>query len=164
MSRTPEVLWTVSKGTARRQSWIKPTVTTHLNWIKSLDISITKYWWIPTHLIDPMLSYLQNSIDSSHTVQYLTNCHRHANIFLDLISAFGIANTELILKHLASFVISNKLLKWIQMYISNRSGHVLFSRIKSAFFKCLTLIRFKRACSAHGDYCSNVKIMKPYTT
>ncbi|XP_047502951.1 uncharacterized protein LOC125048330 [Penaeus chinensis] len=46
--------------------------------------------------------------------------------FIDLKSAFDIANPDVILDQLVDFGISGNLLRWIRGYLSNRSSYVLF--------------------------------------
>jgi len=53
-------------------------------------------------------------------------------VFLDLKSAFDIANREVILEQLVSFGIRGKILNWIRMYLSNRSASVLFRGVRSS--------------------------------
>ena len=47
--------------------------------------------------------------------------------FIDLQSAFDIANRDIILDQLVDFGIKGNVLKWIRDYLSNRASHVFFS-------------------------------------
>lgn len=56
-----------------------------------------------------------------------------------ILNLFDIANRDFILEQLANFGIEEKLLTWIQTYISNRSVDVLFKGGKSSWFKVFEL-------------------------
>ena len=53
--------------------------------------------------------------------------------FIDLKSAFDIANREIILDQLVDFGVQGNLLKWIRGYLSNRTSRVLFRGACSSY-------------------------------
>ena len=64
--------------------------------------------------------------------EYLVNTGKHTQtVFIDLKSAFDIANREVILEQLVDFDIKGNLLTWISMYLSNRTATVLHRGVKS---------------------------------
>ena len=60
-------------------------------------------------------------------------------VFIDLKSAFDIANKEVILEQLAQFGVRGKLLTWIKLYLSNRSASVMFRGVRSAHSRSFDL-------------------------
>ncbi|XP_068205189.1 uncharacterized protein [Palaemon carinicauda] len=55
--------------------------------------------------------------------------------FLDLKSAFDIANRDIILDQLVEFGVRGNLLKWINSYLSNRKSRVFFKGVCSSYEK-----------------------------
>lgn len=84
------------------------------------------------HLIGDQLSpYLYGFTPGKSTqhcfAEYMSLSHPSSCIaFIDLKSAFDIANRDVILEQLADMGVTGQLLKWIRGYLSNRQSHVLF--------------------------------------
>ena len=55
-----------------------------------------------------------------------TEPYMNVTTFVDLKSAFDIANRSIILEHLASLGVDGKLLTWIRGYLSNRYSKVFY--------------------------------------
>jgi len=53
--------------------------------------------------------------------------------FLDLKSAFDVANKEIILDQLVDFGVKGNLLRWVRGYLCNRTSHVLFKGVCSSY-------------------------------
>ena len=80
-----------------------------------------------------LYGFLQGRSTQHSFAEYFSSSNpgKHT-VFIDLKSAFDIANREVILEQLASFGIRGKLLSWIRMYLSNRSASVLFRGVRSS--------------------------------
>nr|XP_027230813.1 uncharacterized protein LOC113822465 [Penaeus vannamei] len=78
-------------------------------------LSSRLYGFLPQHSTHHCLLELYTRLSSTSLVA-----------FLDLKSAFDIANPDVILNQLMDFGVSGNLLRWIQGYLSNRSSYVLF--------------------------------------
>ena len=70
--------------------------------------------------------------------EYMVNTKNETQtVFIDLKSAFDIANRDIIPEQLADFDIKGKLLTWISMYLSNRTATVLHRGVKSSITRIL---------------------------
>ena len=84
------------------------------------------------HLIGDQLSHnLYGFIPGKSTqhcfMEYMTQTQQSScTAFIDLKSAFDIANRDIILEQLASMGVTGQLLQWIRGYLSNRKSRVLF--------------------------------------
>ena len=62
---------------------------------------------------------------------YARLSHTSIIAFLDLKSAFDVANGEVILAQLVEFGVQENLLRWIRGYLRNRTSRMLFKVVRT---------------------------------
>ena len=85
------------------------------------------------HLSPRLFGFLPQR-STHHCLVELYSCLLRESVvaFIDLKSAFDVANRDIILDQLVDFGIKGNLLRWIQGYLSNRSSRVFFSGVYSS--------------------------------
>ena len=89
------------------------------------------------HKLSPKLYGFMPGRSTQHCfAEYIVNTEDDTQtVFIDLKSAFDIANRGVILEQLVDFDIKGNLLTWISMYLSNRTATVLHRGVKSNITK-----------------------------
>ncbi|XP_076042121.1 uncharacterized protein LOC143026017 [Oratosquilla oratoria] len=122
--------WVVLLSQAKQQLMASPKESSTCS-LKSLAIPCCNSITFALKIHDQLSPQLYGFLPQRSTHHCLMDLHACLSltsvvVFLDLKSAFDVANREIILGQLVEFGVQGNLLRWIRGYLSNRISHVLF--------------------------------------